>query len=85
MTLENKTTRLNVIFIPHAYADGSAWLGIESTDGKVLPACADSFFGLDLKEGMTLEDAVWLASVLNEKVAFFGQTRMMSPASDRLM
>jgi hypothetical protein len=84
--MENtRTDRIAVRFIPHRYEDGTGWLGIESTDGSVLPSSADSFFLLDLRPGMTYQDAKRLADVLNEHVQAFGQSRTMPPASDALM
>jgi hypothetical protein len=53
------TDRIFVRFIAHRYDDSCAWLGTESTDGKVLPCAADSFFRLDLKKGLEWADAVW--------------------------
>jgi hypothetical protein len=74
-----------VRFIPHKYADGSGWLCIESTDGKVLPGCADSFFSFDLRSGMTYEHAQRLADSLNAQIERFGQTRFFAPVSDLRM
>jgi hypothetical protein len=78
-----RTARICVRFIPHTYDDGSGWLGIESTDGKVLPLAADSFFRLDLKRPMTFEDAVRIAAFLNERVEAFGQSQLLPPANMR--
>lgn len=52
------TDRIFVRFVGHPYEDGSAWLGIESTDGKVLPWAADSFFRLDVRKDLGRDDAV---------------------------
>ena len=52
------TDRIFVRFVGHPYEDGSAWLGIESTEGKVLRCAADSFFRLDVRTDLGLDDAV---------------------------
>jgi hypothetical protein len=80
-----RTDRISVRFIPHKYDNGSGWLGIESTDGKVLPRATDSFFRLDLQGGMGFEDAVRLAAFLNAQIAAFGQTQLLAPGGDAPM
>jgi hypothetical protein len=76
-----RTDWIAVRFIPHKYDDGSGWLGIEATDGKVLPLASDSFFRLDLKAGMSFDDARELAASLNQCIEAFGQSQLLPPAS----
>ncbi len=53
-----RTDRIFVRFVGHSYEDGSAWFGIESTDGKVLPCAADSLFRLGVRKDLGRDDAV---------------------------
>lgn len=81
--LATRTDRISVRFIVHCYDDGTPWLGIESTDGKVLPMLADGFFRLELKDGTTWEEAGTIAEILNGAVRSLAVTRFMPPVNER--
>lgn len=72
-----RTDRIFVRFVGHSYEDGSAWLGIESTDGKVLLCAADSFFRLDVRKLSGAMTRSRIAERLNAES--FGQSRILAP------
>lgn len=74
-----RTDRIFVRFGRIFNKDGSAWLGIESTDGKVLPCAADSLFRPHLRKDLRHGDAVRIAERLNVEIESFGQSRIMAP------
>jgi len=81
--LTTRTDRISVRFIVHRYDDGTPWLGIESTDGKVLPMLADGFFRLELKAGTTWEEAGRIAEVLDAVVESLAVTRFLPAVNER--
>jgi len=59
--------------------DGPFHLPLEPIDDPILPLLSDGFLSLELKEGITHEEAKSLLDILNEKVAFITYTGSPDP------
>lgn len=55
----------------------------ERRNGKVLPALADRFLRLELRDRTTDEEAQRIAHMLNARVTTLAVTRFMSAVNDR--
>ena len=71
-------------FPTNTTTEAAGWVSSPRT-GRCYPAAAESFFRLDLKKGMTYEDAVQLAGIMNGQLDAVGQTRILAPASEMPM
>ena len=63
-----ETTRSRFRFTVKQYGDGVSWLRLEPLNPRLLPELGEGFFGLDLKPGVSPEQARKLAALLYESV-----------------
>jgi len=73
---QSKTERASYVFAVKEFGDGKPWIMLERS-GKGLEVVGNGFVGLELREGITLEEAERLAEMLRESVSAVSYTSFL--------
>jgi hypothetical protein len=77
----SKTDRADYLFKVSEHSDGTPWIFLELRRSPNLPVLGDGFLGLDLRPGISFEEAKRIAAFLNEHIDCVSATTFRQSAS----